>query len=171
MTCFSLKSMSFSLRAAMHVSCERSKIINKQQNAEEGIRNRHRFFTDSNAKIKGWGEKWRFDSLSSPNDSNREKDQQEPLIVVEPRRPPTTNERTETSFTVSDTIIASISKKSIQIMTFNEWTRGTVLKTKRNHFEVRVHGCAKLGHAGRWSIAKCRFSTKGSFDHHGEAEK
>ena len=33
--------------------------------------------------------------------------------------------------------------------------------------EVRV----KFGHAGRWSIAKCRFSTKGSFDHHGKAEK
>ena len=37
--------------------------------------------------------------------------------------------------------------------------------------EVRVHGCTKFGYAGRWSIAKCRFSTKGSFDHHGKAEK
>ena len=37
--------------------------------------------------------------------------------------------------------------------------------------EVRVHGGAKFGHAGRWSIAKCRFSTKGSFDRHGKAEK
>ena len=37
--------------------------------------------------------------------------------------------------------------------------------------EVRVYGGAKFGHAGRWSIAKCRFSTKGSFDYHGKAEK
>ena len=37
--------------------------------------------------------------------------------------------------------------------------------------EVRNHGGAKFGHAGRWSFAKCRFSTKGSFDHHGKAEK
>ena len=37
--------------------------------------------------------------------------------------------------------------------------------------EVRVHGGAKFGHAGRWLIAKCRFSTKGSFDHHGKVEK
>ena len=38
---------------------------------------------------------------------------------------------------------------------------------------VRVHGGAKFGHAGRWSIAKIyiRFSTKGSFDHHGKAEE
>ena len=27
--------------------------------------------------------------------------------------------------------------------------------------EVRVHGGAKFGHAGRWSITKCRFSTRG----------
>ena len=37
--------------------------------------------------------------------------------------------------------------------------------------EFRVHADTKFGHAGRWSIAKCRFSTKGSFDHHGKAEK
>ena len=37
--------------------------------------------------------------------------------------------------------------------------------------EVRVHSGAKFGQARRWSIAKCRFSSKGSFDHHGKAEK
>ena len=42
---------------------------------------------------------------------------------------------------------------------------------KRTISEVRVHGSAKFGLAGRWSIAKCRFSIKGSFDHHGKAEK
>ena len=36
--------------------------------------------------------------------------------------------------------------------------------------EVRVHGGAKLGHAGRWSIVKCRLSTKESFDHHNKVE-
>ena len=37
--------------------------------------------------------------------------------------------------------------------------------------EVRVHGDANFEHAGRRSIAKYRLSTKGSFDHHGKAEK
>ena len=37
--------------------------------------------------------------------------------------------------------------------------------------EVRVNGCTKLRHAGRWSIAKCRFTTKESFDYHGKTKK
>ena len=41
--------------------------------------------------------------------------------------------------------------------------KGTISK-------VRVHGGTKFVHAGRWSIAKCRFSAKGLFDHHGKAE-
>ena len=36
--------------------------------------------------------------------------------------------------------------------------------------EVRVHGGAEFGHAGQWSIGKCRFSSKKLFDHHGKAE-
>ena len=37
--------------------------------------------------------------------------------------------------------------------------------------EFGAHAGTKFEHAERWSIAKCRFSTKGSFDHHGKAEK
>ena len=37
--------------------------------------------------------------------------------------------------------------------------------------EVRVHGCAKFGHARCWSMAICKFSIQGSFDHHGKGEK
>ena len=50
----------------------------------------------------------------------------------------------------------------LSVMDFNP--KGTIS-------QVRVHGGNKFGHAGRWSIVKCRFSTKGSFDHHGKAEK
>ena len=99
---------------------------------------------------------------------------------MEPRRPPTTNERRHQIFSQTGSLQALPKKfPSLEVRgqlmqsnscrfwaTFSYVLSVTDFDPKGTISEIRVHSVARFGHAERWSIAKWKFSTKGLFDHH-----